>query len=209
MSSSLPTYPLAQYLKQTEIRKQIRAQRRSLTTQQQRQAANNLARSLSRHPLFLKSNRIAFYWPNDGEIDPTDALAMAMALKKTCYLPVLYRGGVNRLLFGRVTQHTRFLPNRFGIPEPNIAAQEWLHAQSLDLLLAPLVAFDKTGNRIGMGGGFYDNSLKQLKHSRRWKRPSILGLAHEFQCVESITSNAWDIPLHGAVTNQQIYNFNL
>ena len=99
------------------------------------------------------------------------------------------------------------MPNRFGIPEPDIAVEGWKLAQSLDLILAPLVAFDDTGNRVGMGGGFYDNSLKHLKPPRSWIRPRILGLAHEIQRVGSIQRNAWDIPLHGAVTDRQIYNF--
>ncbi len=192
---------------QSDIRKRTRAARRALNPKQQREAARCLAATLSRHPLFLKSRRIAFYWPNDGEIDPTDALGAALGAGKTCCLPVLYRGGSNRLLFGRVHARTRLMPNRFGIPEPDIAMEGWLHAQALDLMLAPLVAFDACGNRIGMGGGFYDNSLKHLRRATSWTRPQILGLAHEIQRVEHIERNAWDIPLHGAVTDRRIYNF--
>ena len=196
-----------QPLEQSDIRKRSRAARRALSPKQQLDAAQNLARTLACHRQYLKSGRIAFYLPNDGEIDPTNALSAALAAGKLCYLPVLYRGGANRLLFGRVNASTKFTPNRFGIPEPDIAVEGWVHAQALDLMLAPLVAFDRYGNRIGMGGGYYDNSLKYLRHDRSWARPRILGLAHEIQRVESIERNAWDIPLHGAVTDARIYNF--
>ncbi len=194
---------------QSALRKKIRMARRELTPQQQSNAANNLLTQMRRQPLYLQSRRLALYLPNDGEIDPTPILNNALKQGKQCYLPVLYRGGKNRLLFGRVVTLDDLVLNRFGIPEPNIAKYGWVFANHLDLILAPLVAFDLQGNRIGMGGGFYDRSLKHLRQERNWQRPRILGLAHEFQRVAVIGRNAWDIPLRGAVTDQNIYNFDI
>ncbi len=155
----------------------------------------------------MTSRRIAFFWPNDGEIDLTRALVKSLANHKQCYLPVLYRGGENRLLFGRFKVGATLRLNRFGIPEPNLARDGWLFARQLDLILTPLVAFDDQGNRIGMGGGFYDRSLCQLNLPGIWQRPYVLGVAHEFQHLEHIGRNAWDVPLRGAVTDQRIYQF--
>ena len=185
----------------------MRVTRRALTSAQQRNAAHGLLNQVLKHPLYQRSRRIAFYLPNDGEIDPTLALRKALDRNKECYLPVLYRGGENRLLFGRTLTLTNMKLNRFGIPEPNIAKYGWVFSNELDLILAPLVAFADDGNRIGMGGGFYDRSQKHLRLNRNWQRPYVLGLAHEFQHVESIGRNAWDIPLRGAITDQQIYKF--
>lgn len=190
------------------VRREMRAARRALSTCEQRAAAQGLLIQILRHPLYLTSRRIAFYLPNDGEIDPTPALEKALARGKKCFLPVLYRGGENRLLFGRTFAPDRMRRNRFGIPEPDIARNGWVFSNQLDLILAPLVAFDGRGNRIGMGGGFYDSSLRQLQYERNWQRPHVLGLAHEFQHVERIGRNAWDIPLRGAITDKQIYHFN-
>ena len=192
---------------QSTIRKDMRVARRALTSAQQRNAARGLLYQILKHPLYQRSRRIAFYLPNDGEIDPTLALLKALDRNKECYLPVLYRGGENRLLFGRTLTLTNMKLNRFGIPEPNVAKYGWVFSNELDLILAPLVAFDDEGNRIGMGGGFYDSSLKHLRLNRNWQRPYVLGLAHEFQRIESIGRNAWDIPLRGAITDQQIYKF--
>ncbi len=185
----------------------MRAARRALTSAQQQAAAHGLLAQALKHRLYLASRRIAFYLPNDGEIDPTPVLQDALKRGKSCYLPVLYRGGENRLLFGRTHSLDGLSPNRFGIPEPDIARYGWAFANQLDLILAPLVAFDASGNRIGMGGGFYDSSLKHLRHNHHWQRPYVIGLAHEFQNVLSIGRNAWDIPLQGAITDKQIYHF--
>ena len=193
---------------QSRIRKKIRSQRRALTVQQQHSASLQIAKQLERHPIFLTSRRIAFFWPNDGEIDLTRALINALARHKHCYLPVLYRGGENRLLFGRFKVGSSFKLNRFGIPEPDVARDGWLFAQQLDLILTPLVAFDGQGNRIGMGGGFYDRSLRHLNLPVVWRRPYLLGVAHEFQHLDAIGRNSWDIPLRGVVTDQQAYYFD-
>ena len=196
-------------LLQSKIRKDIRVARRSLTPFEQQAAARRISRLLLNHPLYRCSRRIAFYWPHDGEIDITPALAQALASEKSCYLPVLYRGGKNRLLFGRTTADWRFFSlNRFGIPEPDIVRNGWVFASELDLVLAPLVAFDDEGNRIGMGGGFYDSSLHHLRLQRNWQRPYVVGVAHELQHLSSIGRNAWDVPLRGAITDKQVYQFS-
>ncbi len=192
---------------QATVRHNMRAARRALTPTQQRIAANGLLNQVIRHRLYQQSRRLALYLPTDGEIDPTPIFHQALERGKQCYLPVLYRGGKNRLLFGRTLTLTNMTLNRFDIPEPEIAKFGWVFSNQLDLILAPLVAFDENGNRIGMGGGFYDRSLQHLRQKRNWQRPYILGLAHEFQRVESIGRNAWDIPLRGAITDQQTYDF--
>ena len=186
----------------------MRIARRALTAYQQTQAAQGLLRQVQKHRLYLKSRKVALYLPNDGEIDPTPLLHKALANGKNCYLQVLYRGGTNRLLFGKIPHLQNLKVNRFGIPEPDITKYGWVYANQLDLILAPLVAFDRYGNRIGMGGGYYDRSLQCLKRTQNWQRPHVIGLAHEFQRVESIGRNAWDVPLRGAITDKAIYNFN-
>ena len=200
-AASMPAY-------QRDIRKKMRSARRALTVRQQLHAADQLTQLIVRHPLFLRAHRIAFYLPNDGEIDPTAALHEALSQGKHCYLPVLYRGGVNRLLFGKTTANSRFILNRFGIPEPDILDEGWCYSNQLDLVLTPLVAFDESGNRIGMGGGYYDSSLQHLRRNPNWQRPCVIGVAHEFQRIEQIGRNAWDIPLRAAITDKQSYQFN-
>jgi 5-formyltetrahydrofolate cyclo-ligase len=98
-------------------------------------------------------------------------------------------------------------PNRFGIPEPVVPASEMYRAMEVDLVLLPLVAFDDQGNRLGMGGGFYDTTLAMRAACHRFRRPRVIGLAHECQRIEHIATEPWDIPLDLIATDRHIYTF--
>lgn len=184
------------------LRRQLRQQRRALSPQQRRQAAHQLQRYLGSHPLFLHSQHIAFYLPNDGELDLQPLIERAWAMGKRCYLPVLSPLYHNRLWFAPYHPHSRLQTNRFGIPEPKQNWREMRPVQSLDLILTPLVAFDDQGNRLGMGGGYYDRTLAYLRLRKHWKKPRLIGTAYGFQQVSHLDAANWDVPLHGIATEQ-------
>lgn len=198
-------FAVVQRDEKTELRKQLRAQRRALTAEARAEAAERLCQHVAATRLFRVSRRIACYWANDGEIDATRIIERAQRLGKRVYLPVLSRVNHDRLWFARATADTQLRLNRFGIPEPRVAAGELLRAQALDLILVPLVGFDSAGNRLGMGGGFYDRSLGFLAQRRHWRKPHVVGLAYDFQHVERLPTNAWDIPLAEVVTDCACY----
>lgn len=143
---------------------------------------------------------------SDGELDPSEILESADAMGKKCYLPVvadqLLRWHPSPLLFQQFEPHLdRLAVNRFGIPEPCYDPRRVIAVEMLDILLLPLVAFDRSGHRIGMGAGFYDRSLSSLH--RRFRRPKLIGLGYSFQEVADIQPNAWDIPLDAIVTETE------
>ena len=188
-----------------ELRRRLRETRRRLSQQEQNAAAARLVTRLVTSPFFRSSRRIACYLPNDGEIDPSPLIERLWRMQRQCFLPVLSRLSRDRLWFAQVLPDTPLSPNRFGIPEPVVRADRLLRAQQLDLILMPLVGFDRQGNRLGMGGGFYDRSLEFLRHRRYWRKPRLLGLAHECQRLEALTPEPWDVPLQGVVTDRAIY----
>lgn len=189
------------------LRRTLRAHRNTLTDSDQAAAARKLAARVAGSRLFHVSRRIALYLPNDGEIDPGPLLDRARAMKKVFYLPILSRLRHDRLWFAPYAPDGALMLNRFGIPEPAVPARHWVRAQDLDLILMPLVAFDARGNRLGMGGGFYDKSLAFLRHRQLWRKPHLVGLAHDFQRVERLDPSAWDVPLQAVVTDLGVYHF--
>lgn len=187
------------------LRQQMRRQRRSLSPSQQRAAAIAV-RNRIRHQLwFLKARHVALYLPNDGEIDPTPLLKLCWKMRKQVYLPVLHPIRHNRLWFIKYTPNTRMSPNRFGIPEPSLRKHPRRPAWAMDLVMLPLVAFDAAGNRMGMGGGFYDRTFGYKLKEKSMKGAQLIGLAHEFQRVEELPVQPWDVPLFGIVTDKASY----
>ena len=189
------------------LRRKLRDQRNALAAPQQAQAAQRLATQIATLRLFRVSRRVALYLPNDGEINPVPLMTYLWQSGKTCYLPVLSRLRHDRLWFAPYFPDTALSYNRLGILEPALTARSCTRAQDLDLILMPLVAFDPHGNRVGMGGGFYDKSFGFLHNRSVWRKPHLIGLAHDFQHVDKIEANTWDVPLQAVATDKKIYQF--
>ncbi|WP_017476613.1 5-formyltetrahydrofolate cyclo-ligase [Pseudomonas sp. PAMC 26793] len=192
-------------LSRPQLRRMLRKARRALTPSEQRQAALGLYRQLAQHPLFRRAKHISLYLPTDGEIDPRLLLRAAQRRGKATYLPVLSAWPRTKMVFQRVRPGEKLRPNRFRILEPQVNASRQRKVWALDLVLLPLVGFDDVGGRLGMGGGFYDRSLAYMARRKSWRKPTLLGLAHECQKVERLAQASWDVPLEGTVTDKDWY----
>lgn len=190
-----------------QLRRELRARRLALTRAERDRLARAIARQLARSHLFLASRRIAAYLPVRGEASPLPLIARALALGKQVYLPVLSPLHDGRLWFCAYHGHRPLARNRFGIPEPRPRDGGLLPATGLDLVLAPLVGFDARGNRLGMGGGFYDRTFAFRNARRHWHRPRLIGYAYAFQQVAHLAACHWDVPLDGVVTEQGLRLF--
>ena len=188
-----------------ELRRRLRAERCRLSSATQRRHAQQLALILGRHRVFLRARNIGGYWAADGEIDPRPLLKLAQARHKPCLLPVLRPHPRRKLWFVRHAAGDPLQANRYGIPEPSLRNGRIRPPWALDLLFLPLVGFDADCNRLGMGGGYYDQTLAYLSTRTHWRRPLLVGLAHECQRVERLEVRPWDIRLDMVVTEKRIY----
>jgi len=188
------------------IRTQIRQQRRDLAPDERQQASAWICSEILRSRLFMKAQHIALYLSNDGEIDLSPLFHIAWQRGKHCYLPILNKYG-KKLSFVPYTKNSVMQNNRFGIPEPIVAKSDILNPHQLDLVLTPLVAFDEQGNRIGMGGGYYDRSFHFLRRQPAWQHTRLIGTAYAFQQVRQLPAQAWDVPLMGAFTEYGYQGF--
>lgn len=185
------------------IRAQLRRRRRELTVPQRKSAAEAVRNIIVQRLEYLRARRLAFYMANDAELDPDSLMTLAAADGKVCYLPVMS----DRLLswrsaplvfqaFDPLTES--LVANRLGILEPAYDPLRILRTEMLDILFMPLVGFDRHGNRLGMGKGFYDKTLASM--TRRFRRPMLVGLAYDIQKVEKIDVRPWDVGLDAIVT---------
>lgn len=180
------------------LRQQIRQQRRTLSAEQQTQAAHNLLARFQQSPTFSQAQHVALYLAYDGEIDTQPLIHWLWQQGKHVYLPVLHPFSPGHLLFLHYTATTPMHTNRYGIAEPKLDVRAVKPVMELDLIGTPLVAFDDTGQRLGMGGGYYDRTLNPW-HQRRYG-PQPVGLAHDCQQVNVLPTEAWDVPLPDILT---------
>src|SRR5690606_24443844 len=197
------TEPEINFSDRKQLRDELRARRHALTPMQQQQAALGVLRQLMKLPVFMRSHHVALYVAADGEIDPSPIAQQLWKMNKHCYLPVLHPIKPRLLWFVRYTADTPLKPNRFGIPEPDPFQNHQLPANLLDTALLPLVGFDRSGARLGMGAGFYDCTFA-FKQQKQKGRPYLIGLAHACQEVEKLASASWDIPLHGIASDKEM-----
>jgi 5-formyltetrahydrofolate cyclo-ligase len=186
------------------IRKSMRQLRNKLSQTEQRLAAEQLRRTIQRHLLFRRHARVALYLPNDGEIDPRPLIKTLRKRRIRCYLPVLHPIRKKHLWFFRFSEDTKMQTNRFGIKEPCIRYGEKIPPWTLSAAFFPLVAFDRKGGRLGMGGGFYDRTFAK-KASRLYNNVKLIGLAHHFQEVDELPIEPWDVPLSAIATDKGVH----
>lgn len=189
---------------QNKLRSQIKQQRQTLSPQQQKTAEDALTALLLQQPIIAKSQHIALYLPHNGEISPLSFAKKAWTKGKKLYLPVINPSNSQPtvMLFKEWNTKSTLVKNHFGIDEPETTQN--ISPNQLDLVLMPLVAFDKEGNRLGMGGGFYDKTFA-FKKNKSQSKPLLLGLAHAFQEVDALATNSWDVAMDGVATDTKVF----
>lgn len=185
------------------IRQQVRKKRSSLPAFRQHLASFALARRILLNVSAIHHvDRIAFYLAQDGEIDLLPLMVHCFKQGRRCYLPVLGTPDDKKLDFAEWTPGQTMLQNLYGIAEPAVPQHQLLSAADMQVIFMPLVAFDACGNRLGMGGGYYDRSLAECcspgssrttraRHSNR--RPLLVATGHDIQHVPHLPHDSWDI----------------
>ena len=188
------------------VRNNTLAMRRALTYDEIHAASQQACAHLISTSRWQQAQHIAFYIAHDSEIDPRLLMDLAHSQNKLCYLPALATDDLNHLVMVRYQPGDSLVKNLYGIPEPIQDKNTIITPTELDLVLVPLVAFDNTGTRLGMGVGYYDRTFAFLNQPRRPRRPQLVGLAYHFQQQEHLLRQKWDVGLDMIVTDQEVVN---
>ena len=143
-----------------DMRRELRIKRNKLTSLEQQYSADVLARLISDEQLLNNVKNIGIYLENDGEIGTSHIINMALESNVSCFLPVLDFTAQNNLCFVRYDKGTPLHKNKFGILEPSLNEKNSIDPAKLDVIFLPVVGFDRSGSRLGMGGGYYDRALE-------------------------------------------------
>ena len=177
-------------LSKTALRDQMRAQRAALSAQDP-DAGETLAETFPMKLLQRYGPQVAAYLPIGSEIDPRPLMRRLEAAGACLSLPCVLEGGA---MVYRAYSYGDMLERRaFGLLEP----QSGVPDITPTLILAPLLAFDALGNRLGYGKGHYDRAIGRLRQSGR---VFVCGLAFQGQQLEAVPAEQHDVPLDWAVT---------
>lgn len=177
------------------LRRHVRALRDAVDAQARQAAACSAAQHLERIPGWDDVTSLAVYLPHGSELDTAQICARAWRAGKQVYLPVLVPG--NRLVFALWQAGDLLTPNRFGIPEPGPDVPR-RNADTLDLIFVPLLAWNDRGDRLGMGGGFYDRTLAG-------NRALKVGVGYELQRCDALVSASWDVSMDFVLTEAALH----
>jgi 5-formyltetrahydrofolate cyclo-ligase len=182
------------------LRRELRARRQALAPAERIAATAALAQQLERLAAFREARSIAGYWAVSGELPLAGLVAPLRARGQRYLLPVL--GPDQQLLFVPWQAGSVVAPNRYGIPEPVGADLERFEPARLDLVLVPLLGFDRDGHRLGFGGGWYDRSFAFRRGVA--PPPLLVGIGFAIQELPRIEPAAWDVPLDYVATERAL-----
>jgi 5-formyltetrahydrofolate cyclo-ligase len=182
-----------------ESRRLLRERRRAATPAERMAAAEAVAAALLAHPMFPASGYVAGYWAMQGEV-PLHLLQMRLPEGRSWCLPCVQAGGL--LAFAPWRPGDPLVANRYGIPEPDLEPASLLPPEAMALVVLPLVGFTADGQRLGMGGGYYDRSFAFRNHAPA--PPWLVGAGYSFQQLDSLEAQAWDVRLDAIATEHGV-----
>ncbi len=185
-------------------RRRLRRLRSDLDPRERSAAELAILRTLERLHVFRRGARVALYLPMAGEVDVRPCLEAAWRRGAAVFVPRITSRRRGRMAFVPWAPGIARRRNAFGIDEPSDARRR-VPAVHLDVVVLPVVGFDRRGNRLGMGAGYYDRALRRrLDPARRWRRPQLVGVAFAAQEVDAIPASPWDVPLDLIVTERGV-----
>lgn len=181
------------------LRAQARKRREAVSSTDGPNAAQALARQLLLHIDLKPSDILAGYWPTGSEIDCRPFLEQACARNIPCALPVVTAAQAP-LRFHAWQPHHKLNVGPYGIMAPAELSQ----TVTPTIILAPLLAFDMNGCRLGYGGGYYDRTIEALREKAAVR---AIGIAFDAQRVDNLPCGAHDQRLDAVATETGFYEF--
>ncbi|MBQ2381939.1 MAG: 5-formyltetrahydrofolate cyclo-ligase [Succinivibrio sp.] len=183
------------------LRQTILAKRRQITEKESAQAGHSILKTIVQMDVFKRTINVASYISLSGELCTKDMNEYFMTRHHLC-LPYMVTGQKGKMDFYSFKKGDVLVENRFHILEPKNQQENLVSEDEIDVIIVPLVAFDNKGNRMGMGGGYYDRMLKKVR-----KDCLVIGVAYEFQLVDDLIVEEWDMPMDIVITEKNYYEF--
>ena len=178
-------------MKKEDIRIRIKAHKALLSQEERMEAAQTAFELLEKHAAFLMSDNILMYHSLPDELFTHDFIEKWHA-RKHFFLPRVNGVNLDILPYDRATLRL----GSFHIEEPD--GQNTTDISKIDMIVVPAVAYDRKGNRVGRGKGYYDRLLMACKAIK-------IGMAYDFQLVDEIDAEPHDIKVDLIITDKGVY----
>lgn len=193
------------YTAKNQLRKQYKQIRAQLTTEQVQQNSNRIAAHLFNTPFWKNSKTVMLYLSFQNEVLTDEIYQRGWLEGKTMLTPICSpQNGIMHMSV--LSSFEQLTLNRYGIRELPAHLQQMIAPDTIDLCLIPGIAFDRYGNRLGFGSGYYDRYLTKVNTNA----PRI-ALAHSCQIFDGILpTDQYDLPMqymlteHGLEPKQQL-----
>ena len=147
-----------------------------------------------------KANIIMIYLDFNNEVKTDALITKLLSMRKTVVAPVTIKNKRKLIPFKITNIKDDITIGAYGIREPKQNPNNKLNIKDIDIVIVPAVAYDKNCYRLGYGGGFYDRFIKKLKDDA-----ITIGIAFDFQVLNSIPKESHDAQLNYIVTETNIY----
>jgi 5-formyltetrahydrofolate cyclo-ligase len=176
------------------IRKSIILKRKALSNLKQNEKSLIVTRRLLDMGEFKTSKAVFCFLSTAHEVKTEEIILKAFRLGKDVLVPLLnpQEGGMQVV---RISRDTRFAIGKYGVREPSLETREVVSSACIDFVIAPGLAFDIFGNRIGYGGGHYDKLFKNISND-----VTRVAVGYDFQIIESVPHSDFDESVHFIVT---------
>ena len=191
----------ALFQQKTTIRKEILEKRNSQDPKIRIAQSRSIMRTLLSRKEFQEADKILIYLSKDGEVGTDNLLGRAFELGKRVYVPVVDRESDELHISELPGPDTSFRLGAFGVREPEEEDLNFVSPDQIDLVIAPGLAFDRRGGRIGYGKGYYDRLLNRLG-----SQVPRIALAFDFQVLDTVPQDENDIQVDAIITEKSTMN---
>jgi 5-formyltetrahydrofolate cyclo-ligase len=180
------------------IRKEVLKKRDSIPVSLRGKKDTLIKQKLFSLPEFKIAKTILFYASFRTEVDTISMIEESLKMGKAVLVPKVDKA-LHRLRLYEIKNLGELSPGYMGIPEPYLPDNRLREIKDVDLVIEPGAGFDRSGNRLGYGAGYYDVLLSDIK-----KKIPFVALAYEEQLVDTIPAEDRDVKVDMIVTDGQI-----
>jgi len=179
-----------------KLRKELLEKREKLSKEEVAEKSKQIKERLFELREFKKASTVLFYVSYDNEVNTHEMIKECISTGKNIAVPITNKKD-RSLELSKLEKWDDLTSGSYGILEPKKEKIKEIEINEIDLIIVPGVGFDKNGNRIGHGKGYYDKLLKNSK-------ASSIALAFEFQILERIPAEKRDVPIDKIITEKRV-----